>query len=70
MEESYRKMWLTEVKHGHEQCSRIIELEELCRDLWRLLIGEEKIFPGEPETAIEWFDRMEQLGLLEGGDNE
>ena len=29
MEENYRKMWLMEVKHGHEQCSHIIELEQV-----------------------------------------
>ena len=83
MEESYRKMWLMEVKHGHEQCSHIIELEQLCRDMYPLakaggLDGRCTNPEGEdchtPCDDCLYYsepihDRMEQLGLLKGGNN-
>ena len=65
MEESYRKMWLMEVKHGHEQCSHIIELEQLCRDMYGRLK-----YHNDVHDRLQFDDRMDALGLLEGGDND
>ena len=53
-------------KQYWKQQDRIWQLEQLCRDLWERLIGKEKMFPGYHKTAIEFFDRMDALGLLEG----
>ena len=66
MEENYRKMWLMEIKHGHEQCSRIIELEQLCRDMWWDFEGWD--CKDVPELQF-YRERMEQLGLLEGNND-
>ena len=84
MEESYRKMWLMEVKHGHEQCSRIIELEQLCRDMYKSLDNYSaniEAFIDQPvkrmskecaeathSDVLDYSKRMDALGLLEGGD--
>ena len=71
MEESYRKMWLMEIEHGHEQCSRIIELEQLCRDLWKAVDKPGAYFDNKwhwAPTIQPLYDRMAQLGLLEGSE--
>lgn len=56
--ESYRKMWLIEVEHGHEQCSRIIKLEHVSCEMLAHLI-----FNNVPK-ASEFRKRLEDLGVL------
>lgn len=70
---------LTEKNITKEYCAmehRIEQLEQLCRDLYDCYtVGQYKEcyeceYYDKRESHCGFTDRMEQLGLLEGGDNE